>query len=79
MEQKAHIQRGIFLNQIRTSKLEWKKVHRKSGDTDTVHYKWKINFTRDQKERNERTKGPVYVLKSEKQSKTNFWRQDALK
>lgn len=79
MEQNPHIHRDIFLNQIRMSKLEWKKMHRKSGDKGTLHYNWKLSFTRDQKERNERAKGAVYILKPEKQSKSNFWRQNALK
>lgn len=72
MEQEAHIYRDIFINQIRMSKLEWKKLNMKSGDTDTLHYKWKINFTSDQKERNKRTERPVYVLKPKNKTKQNF-------
>lgn len=38
MEQNPHIHRDIFLNQIRMSKLEWEKMHRKIGDIGTRHY-----------------------------------------
>lgn len=44
------------------------KAHRKSGDTHTLLRKAKLSFARDQ-ERNGRTKGPVLVLKPEKQIK----------